>query len=101
MPVDATDSRNIKNKYFQPLATGKPKLLPSVGIIESGIHLTSYDLPCKPFDSNTRAAFDGICLIYIIQGPFQSKQQNITHVLGASFSTNAITQSPNFSLASC
>ncbi|KAA6392649.1 MAG: hypothetical protein EZS28_011822 [Streblomastix strix] len=47
-----------------------------------------------------RAAFDGSYLELIINGSFQSIQQNITYVLGASVPTNAITQSSNFGLAS-
>ncbi|KAA6353896.1 MAG: hypothetical protein EZS28_050577, partial [Streblomastix strix] len=35
-------------------AAGKPKLLPSAGITESGIRPTSYVLPFKPLDSKYR-----------------------------------------------
>ncbi|KAA6374431.1 MAG: hypothetical protein EZS28_030043 [Streblomastix strix] len=50
--------------------------------------------------SITSAVLDGIYLLHIIQGPFQSIQQNITYILGASVLTNAIIKSPAFCLAS-
>ncbi|KAA6394715.1 MAG: hypothetical protein EZS28_009758 [Streblomastix strix] len=50
---------------------------------------------------STRAVFDGNYLELIIYGPFQSIQQNILYVFDALIPTNAITQSPNFGLASC
>ncbi|KAA6369068.1 MAG: hypothetical protein EZS28_035406 [Streblomastix strix] len=49
---------------------------------------------------NTRAVFDGSHRELIINGPPQSIEQNILYVLDASVPTNAITQSPNFGLAS-